>query len=44
MEKNQTLDEHEELLQIQAMMKALPNEAGAVGKDDLYEIFSQEDL
>ena len=43
MEKNTTFDAMEEAKRIQAMIRVLPNEAGAFDLNDLEEIFSQEE-
>ena len=42
MEKNQTFSAMDEAKRIQAMIRVLPNEAGAFNIEDLEAIFSQE--
>jgi hypothetical protein len=41
MEKQQDLDREEKIRRMQAQLKVLPNEAGALCKEDLEEIFAQ---
>ena len=44
MEKNMTFEMMEEAKRIQAMVRALPNEAGVFNLQDLEEIYSQEEI
>jgi hypothetical protein len=41
MENQKTFEEIEEEQAIKAMLKVIPNEAGAISLEDLKEIFSQ---